>query len=144
MGDFLEYTKEMLEIEKVDIRLYSPLTLAYIGDAVFDLIIRTKIVCDGNAPVNSLHRETTHYVSARAQADIMKLIEDTLTEEERLYYKKGRNAKPQTTAKNATFGEYRIATGLECLIGYLYLTEQFYRIMEIVKLGVAKLEAKNE
>ena len=142
--DFLEFAKEMLNIEKVDIRLYSPLTLAYIGDAVFDLIIRTKIVCDGNAPVNNLHKETVHYVSARAQADIMKLIEEHLTEEERLYYKKGRNAKPQTTAKNATFGEYRIATGLECLIGYLYLTEQFYRIIEIVKLGVAKLEAKNE
>lgn len=144
MEGFKEFAKNMLGIGEIDIRLYSPLALAYIGDAVYDMIIRTKIVCDGNAPVNSLHKTTTHFVCAKAQADMMKLIEENLSEEERLYYKRGRNAKPQTSAKNASFGEYRIATGFECLIGYLYLTEQFERIFEIVKLGLIKLEEKNE
>lgn len=144
MEEFKDFAKKLLGIGEVDIRLYSPLALAYIGDAVYDLVIRTKIVCDGNAPVNSLHKGATHYVSATAQADTMKLIEDSLTEVELLYYKRGRNAKPQTTAKNASFGEYRIATGFECLIGYLYLTEQFERIIEVVKLGLVKMGEKDE
>ncbi|MDF2821409.1 MAG: mrnC [Clostridiales bacterium] len=144
MEEFKDFAKKLLGIGEVDIRLYSPLALAYIGDAVYDLIIRTKIVCDGNAPVNSLHKGATHYVSATAQADMMKLIEGSLTEEEHLYYKRGRNAKPQTTAKNASFGEYRIATGFECLIGYLYLTENFERIIEVVKLGIVKMGEKDE
>lgn len=143
MEGFKDFAKNMLGIGEIDIRLYSPLALAYIGDAVYDLIIRTKIVCDGNAPVNSMHKGATHFVSATAQADMMKLIEESLSKEEHLYYKRGRNAKPNTSAKSASYGEYRIATGFECLIGYLYLTEQFERIIEIIKLGIVKVGQKD-
>ena len=136
MNDFLEYFREQFDLKEVNPRQYSPLVLAYIGDAVFDLIIRTKIVSEGNAPVNKLHKKASGYVKASAQAKILHNIEELLTEEENSVYKRGRNAKSATVPKNADLIDYRTATGFECLIGYLYLDHKYERIIELVVRGV--------
>lgn len=124
------------EGKEQDIRTYSPLTLAYIGDAVYDLIIRTVVVERANRPANELHRITVRFVSAGAQAAIIVALMDLLTEEEKAIYRRGKNAKPHTTAKNATAAEYMKATGLEAVIGYLYLTDQMERALFLVKQGI--------
>lgn len=122
--------------EEQDIRTYSPLTLAYIGDAVYDLIIRTVVVERANRPANELHRITVRFVSAGAQAAIVAALMELLTEEEKAIYRRGKNSKPHTTAKNATAAEYMKATGLEAVIGYLYLTDQMERALFLVKQGI--------
>lgn len=121
-----------------DIRLYSPLTLAYIGDAVYEVIIRTVVVERGNKAANLLHRSTIKYVNAAAQAAVAMAVMDMLTEEEVSVYRRGRNAKSNTSAKNASIEDYRKATGLEALVGYLYLSDRFERILELVKSGLEK------
>lgn len=136
---FASYIKEYLEISDTDIKTYSPLTLAYIGDAIFDLVVRTAVVENGNAPVNKLHKRVSKLVQASAQADLYFVIKDQLTEEETTVFKRGRNAKSFTTAKNAGIVEYRTATGLEALIGYLYLTDQTKRMMDLIKQGLKPL-----
>lgn len=132
----IKYIKLQMNLPETDIRTYSPLTLAFIGDGVYDLVIRTMIVERGNAPVNKLHKKVSNLVKAPAQMELFHKIEDRLTEGELAVYKRGRNAKSFTTAKNASITEYRIATGLEALIGYLYLTNQFTRILELIKMGL--------
>ncbi len=124
-------------IEPKDIRSYSPLTLAYIGDSVYDLIIRSMVVGEGNARVNELNRRASEIVKAHAQSEMVGRLMSHLTEEELSVYKRGRNAKSATVAKNATVGDYRRATGLEALIGYLYLQDQTERIMELVTMGLS-------
>lgn len=131
--------KETFDMKEVDIRTYSPLTLAYIGDAVYDLIIRTLVVGRGNTSANKLHRQTIQYVKAPAQAALIEALQEDLTSEELAVYKRGRNAKPYTMAKNATVGEYKHATGLEALIGYLYLTGQMARALELIATGLHKV-----
>ena len=121
------YLKEQFEIPDVDIRTYSPLTLAYIGDGVFDLIIRTVVVDKGNTSPNELHRHTSSIVKAHTQALMAEALMEELTEEEHDVYRRGRNAKSFTTAKNATVADYRKATGFEALMGYLYLEDRFDR-----------------
>ncbi len=121
-----------------DIKTYSPLTLAYIGDGVFELIIRTIIISNGNAPVNKLHKKASTLVKASSQAQLINALLEELTEEELNIYKRGRNAKSQTIAKNATVIDYRMATGLEALIGYLYLQDKIDRISYLIKLGLEK------
>ena len=123
-----------------DMKEYSPLTLAYIGDAIFDLIIRTYLVEQGNTQVNKLHKRASTIVKATAQKKLFFAINQELTPEETAVYKRGRNAKSVTTAKNASVGDYRVATGLEALFGYLYLTEQYERILELVYLGMTRME----
>ena len=140
----LQQIKESFGLKEVDVRTYSPLTLAYIGDAVYDVIFRTAVVAQGNAPVNKLHHKTIQYVKAPAQAALIESIMDELTPEEEAVYKRGRNAKPYTMAKNATMGEYKKATGLEALVGYLYLTDQMERALELIRLGLADLEAEEK
>lgn len=134
--DIISFMKSYLNLPDADIKTFSPLTLAFIGDVVYDLIIRTIIVEKGNAPVNKLHKKVSSIVKAPAQMELFHKIEEKLTEEEVGVYKRGRNAKSFTSAKNASITEYRIATGLEALMGYLYLTNQFARILELVKLGL--------
>ncbi|MCM1134994.1 MAG: ribonuclease III [Clostridium sp.] len=138
----LTLIKKSFALKEVDIRTYSPLTLAYIGDAVYDLIFRTMVVQRGNAPANKLHIQTIRYVKAPAQAVLAEAILDELTPEEDAVYKRGKNAKPYTMAKNATMWEYKKATGLEALIGYLYLTEQMERAMELVQIGLQRTEGE--
>lgn len=128
--------------KKQDIRTYSPLTLAYVGDGVYDLIIRTVVVERANRPANELHRITVKYVSANAQSRIIQALMEELTEEEQAVYRRGKNSKPHTTAKNASVADYMKATGFEAVIGYLYLTDQMPRILELVKLGIEKAGLK--
>lgn len=135
----LEQICGSFQCKDVDIRTYSPLTLAYIGDAVYELVIRSVVVRRGNRPVNHLHRMTTQYVKAGTQAAMIEALADMLTEEEADVYRRGRNAKPYTKAKNATLQEYHKATGLETLMGYLYLTGRTERMIELVREGISRL-----
>ncbi|MBP5305612.1 MAG: ribonuclease III [Lachnospiraceae bacterium] len=120
-----------------DLKTYSGLTLAYIGDAVYDIVVRTILVARGNAPVNKLHNEASSIVKAEAQKNSLQKIESLLTEEEMAVYKRGRNSKSYTTAKNASVTDYRIATGYEALIGYLYLDGQTDRLLYLIKEGIS-------
>ena len=138
------YIRKMWNLPEVDLRTYSPLTLAFIGDSIYDLIVRTLVVESGNAPVNKLHKQVTKQVQATAQAELFHRIQELLTEEELTVYKRGRNAKSFTSAKNAGIVEYRTATGLEALFGYLYLSGQISRILELIKpaLTLTPIETK--
>ncbi|MBP3338736.1 MAG: ribonuclease III [Lachnospiraceae bacterium] len=143
MGESLsiyDILKKNFDLKENDIKSYSPLILAYIGDAVYEIIIRTIVVSDGNTQVNKMHKKSSNLVKAETQANIIKAIMDDLSEEELGYYKRGRNAKSYTSAKNASISDYRMATGFEALIGYLYLTGQTDRMTEIVKLGLSKVQ----
>ncbi len=133
------YLKEQFEIPEVDIRTYSPLTFAYIGDGIFDLVIRSLVVGKGNTKASQLHYRTSHIVKAQTQAKMAETLESKLTEEEMDIYRRGRNAKSPTMAKNATMADYRKATGFEALMGYLYLTDQFERIVELTKIAIIEL-----
>ena len=132
------YIKEQFQIGEVDVRTYSPLALAYIGDGIFDLVIRTVIVGKGNTKASQLHYQTSHIVKAQSQALMIEALEGDLTEEEADVYRRGRNAKSPTMAKNATMSDYRKATGFEPLMGYLYLTDRFERVVELTKLGLER------
>ena len=131
--------EDAFELESVNVAQYSPLTLAYIGDCVYELIIRTNLVYMGNAPVNTLNKKASDYAKAGTQAKIIEAVMEELTEEEQAAYKRGRNAHSFSKAKNATAGDYRKATGFESLLGYLYLQKRFDRITEIVKKGWAAI-----
>ena len=134
---FLQMISGAFPEKRQDIRTYSALTLAYIGDVVYDLIIRTVVVGRGNRPVNDLHRITVKYVSASAQAKMAQAIAQELTEEEKAVYRRGKNTKPHTTAKNASVSDYLKATGFEAVLGYLYLTDQMERLLHLVKTGIS-------
>ena len=136
---FAGYIRNSLNLSETDLKTYSPLTLAFIGDSIFDLIIRTYIVESGNAPVNKLHKRASKLVQASAQAELYHLVKEQLTEEETAIFKRGRNAKSYTSAKNAGILEYRTATGLEALIGYLYLSDRMDRLMELIKPQLDKI-----
>lgn len=136
--DFFSYTKKLYSIKDTDPASYSSLSLAFIGDGVYELIIRTVIVSRHNTSVNNINKMTSALAKASAQADISRLIIDELTSQELGVYKRGRNAKSVTMAKNATVADYRMATGFEALIGYLYLAGEFERLMYLVKTGVEK------
>lgn len=138
--DIYEIIKNSMGLKQNPIESYSPLTLAYIGDAVYEVVIRTLVISDGNTQVNKLHKRASYYVKANTQAELIKLLMEELTEEELNYYKRGRNAKSYTSAKNASIGDYRMATGFEALVGYLYLTNQSTRMIELVKDGLKLLE----
>lgn len=112
---------------------FSSLTLAYIGDGVYEIFIRTKLLENGDMKVNKLHKIAKNYVSAKAQCTIITEIMDDLTEEEISIFKRGRNTKVNTKAKNADLHEYHTATGMEALIGYLYLSKNEKRLNEILE-----------
>lgn len=128
--------KETFQMGEVDVKTYSPLTLAFIGDCVFDMIIRSYVVAQGNRGTEGLHKSKSKIVKASAQAAMIDRIYDSLTPEEQDIYRRGRNAKSHTMAKNASMSDYRKATGLEALCGYLYLQDRMARILELVKLGM--------
>ncbi len=118
-------------LTKEDIMMLSPLQLAYVGDAVYELMVRTYLL-NKDMNVNHLHKAATKYVKAKAQSDIVHKIKEYLTAEEMDYIKKGRNTKTNSSPKNADLLDYKYATGFECLFGYLYLTEQDERLTEIM------------
>lgn len=132
-----EYILRQFGMEHVDIRSYSPLALAYIGDGIYDLVIRSMIVGKGNTQANQLHRQTSQLVKAHTQSEMIEVLLPELSEEEMAVYKRGRNAKSPTMAKNATMADYRRATGFEALMGYLYLENQMERMMELIKKALA-------
>lgn len=135
-GEFLDKLKEEFSLGEKDIKTFSPLVLAYVGDCIYEIIIRTVLVelRDGN--VQKLHKETTWFVRAATQAAIIETIKPELTEEELAVYRRGRNAKSHAAPKSADVGEYRKATGFEALIGYLYLINENDRLIELVKMGI--------
>lgn len=117
---------------------YSPLVLAYMGDAVYELYIRSLLVSGHNTQVNKLHKEATTFVKAKAQSEILEKIYPLLTEEEVTIYKRGRNAHSYTSAKNASINDYRRATGFEALMGYLYISGNTDRINKLLKKGLCE------
>lgn len=122
------------------------LALAYVGDAIYEIYIRDYLIEKGETKPNKLHRAATHYVSAKAQAFLIQqmLQENLLTENEELYYRRGRNAKSHTSAKNADITTYRVATGFEALMGYLHLTKQTERMEELINWCIEKVGETNE
>lgn len=135
----LELIKDRFEVGEVDINTYSPLTLAFIGDCIFDLVIRTVVVGRANRSPNKLHKEKADIVKAPTQSEMAKALSDVFTPEEQDIYRRGRNAHSYSTAKNASVGDYRRATGLEAVMGYLYLTGDDARCIELIKTGLDRL-----
>ena len=138
--EFVSYMNELFQMEEVDIREYSPLTLAYIGDCIYDLVIKSLVINAGNKQVNKLHQETSKLVQASTQSLMMRTMQEHLTEEEHAVYKRGRNAKSVTPAKNQSITDYRRATGFEALLGYLYLKKDYKRLLDLVKIGLDSLK----
>lgn len=122
--------------KELDIREYNIKTLAYIGDSVYELYIREYLVRNSREVANKLHLKTIKYVSAKAQEYIINNIYETLTEEEKEVYKRGRNANASTIPKNTDVVIYKKATGFEAVIGYLYLTKQKRRLEDIIRESI--------
>ena len=141
-GSMLSQLHRIFGAREVDLRTYSPLTLAYIGDAVFEMMIRTLIVEKGQRAANTLHRHTTKIVCAQTQAKLVDAVYESLTEDEQEIYRRGKNTKLHSTAKNASLSDYRKATGFEALCGYLFLRDNMERVMQIVRqaLEAAQVE----
>lgn len=136
INNLLDRIRFLFPGKEQDIRTYSPLTLAYIGDAIYDLVIRTVVVERANRPNGDLHHITVKYVNAGAQAKMIEALQDKLTEEEQTVYRRGKNSKPHTMAKNATPADYRKATGFEAVMGYLYLKGETERMLELIRTGI--------
>ncbi len=129
------------DIEEKDIRTYSPLTLAFLGDAVYELVIRTLVVGKGNTSPAKLHKTSSSFEKAAAQSALLDRIEAELTDDEMDFVRRGRNSKPRTMAKNASTKDYLKATGLETLIGYLYIKGDEERLFYLMEKG---MEGKEE
>ena len=140
--EFRDLMEEMLQFDPVDVSAYSPLVLAYIGDCVYDLIIKGMRCNQGNRQVQKLHRETSGYVQASAQSKMMRTLQGVLTQEELAVYKRGRNSKSVSPAKNQSVTDYRRATGFEALMGYLYLEKNWTRMVELIRLGLESLNTE--
>ena len=140
--EFDSYMQEVFQMKEVDVHSYSPLTLAYIGDSIYDLIIKSLVINQGNRQVNKLHKETSMYVQASTQSLMMRAMQEELTEEEHAVYKRGRNAKSVSPAKNQSITDYRRATRFEALLGYLYLKKEWKRMLDLVKIGLDSLKEK--
>ena len=137
--NLLDEIHGQFSLEQRDVRRYSPLALAYLGDAVYEIIIRTLIVESKPGVVKDLHNRSSRLVNAGAQAALMSAIEGSLTEDETAVFKRGRNAKPHSVAKHAELHDYHVATGLESLVGYLYLENKMDRCLELIRQGLSSL-----
>lgn len=144
MNESFDYFKDTFQIEHGRPSDYSPLALAYIGDSIFDVMVRTMAVSGSNKQTEKYHKEVTRIVCASAQARMMRAIKDRLTEEEHSIYKRGRNAKFNTKAKNASMTDYRNATAFEAVLGYLYLKEDFNRLIDVVRMSLDVLDEDSE
>ncbi len=140
--EFYDQIREVLGLPETDVDSYSPLVLAYMGDCVYDLIIKSMVVSRGNKQVHRMHEETSSYVQASAQSRMMRAMQPHLTEEEHAIYRRGRNTRSVSAAKNQTITDYRRATGFEALVGYLFLKKRYARLMQLVKIGLDSLEEK--
>jgi ribonuclease-3 family protein len=147
-NDYLEknYKKLLEELHQLimdsgklsasDVKMLNPLVLAYAGDSVYDTFVRTLLISGGHGQVAKLHKMSIEFVKAKAQADILGEINELLTPEEQDIVRRGRNTKSSTMPKNADMLDYRYATGFEALIGYLYLTGQIDRLMEVIRMVI--------
>src|SRR5690554_3700763 len=122
------------------------LTLAYMGDAVMEMYVRYRLISQGQVRPNKLHKKSTQYVSAKAQAKVLYTFFDNeiLSEKERTIALRGRNAKSGTIPKNTDMKTYSYSTALEALFGYLYLTEQTSRLDELMEMAFQMIEGKEE
>ena len=143
-SDLFQIIKDTMELKDIDIINYSPLTLAYIGDGIYEIVIRTIIVDQANRQVNKIHKAASNLVKAHTQAEMIFAIMYKLTEQELAIYKRGRNAKAVTRAKNASMSDYRTATGFEALMGWLYLTNKSERMMLLIKEGLSIIEKEED
>lgn len=141
MEESLKIIADAFPLDEQKIKTYSALSFAYIGDSVYDLIIRTMITARANTKPNKYHKQVIGYVNANAQTKMMEAIKLFLNEEEKTIFRRGKNAKPASCAKNQSLHDYRIATGFETLIGYLYLTGKMERIMELIAIGLKEEES---
>ena len=140
---------EGLSLEGLDQKSYSPLSLAYIGDAIYESVIRTIVMSAGYMSVNKYHKKSRSMVKASAQKEVFEKIEPFLTDEEMAVYKRGRNSKSGSVAKNASMMDYRKATGVEALVGYFFLAGDMDRIIELIGIGfdlnkIKEIGEKNE
>ena len=124
----------LFEKTSTDPKIFYPLVLAFLGDAVYELIIRSMLVNKANKPVNKLNKESSSLANAKTQARFAQILSEHLSEEELRIYKRGRNTTSHSVAKNASISDYRQATGFEALLGYLYLQNKLDRIMELVDI----------
>lgn len=127
-----------------NISMYSPAQLAYAGDAVYELLVRSYIINSQDTNVNKMHRLSVKFVKANAQAFLVKKLDCLLTEEEKRIVKRGRNAKVTSSPKNAELMDYRYATGFEALFGYLYLNNELDRLIELFNKSIEILNEKDE
>ncbi len=140
MSDIFEIIKQNMDLEDIDTVNYSPQTFAYIGDAVYEVVIRTMIVDEANRSANDLHKMSSEYVKASTQAEIAESLQEVFNEDELAIFKRGRNTKINSKAKNASFNDYKKATGFETVIGYLYLEGKTDRMLELIKKGLEALD----
>ena len=139
LGYGFEYYMDLIPgMKQADPKASSSIVLAYIGDCVFDLIIKMRVVGRGGRQVHKLHEETSRYVQASAQSFMMRAIQEHLTEEEHAVYRRGRNTRSVSAAKNQSITDYRRATGFEALVGYLYLKKEYKRLVELVTIGLER------
>ncbi len=138
--DFVSQIIGQMSLPEPEINKYSPLTLAYLGDCVYELMIRTMFVYQGNTSAHKLHNRSSRLAKAKTQSDMIRVLKEELTKDEIAVYKRGRNAYSATRAKNSTVSDYRRATGFEALIGYLYMEKKYDRAVELVKIGLEKLK----
>lgn len=121
--------------------LYNSLVLAYLGDTLYDIYVRSRLVCENeDLSAHKLHVKSISYVKAHGQSGAILAIEDNLSEEELAVYKRGRNTKSFTVPKNADVGEYRRATGFEALLGWLYVKGRTERLEEIMEMAYNTIE----
>ncbi len=142
MEEFLEQFNE--NKSELNMKITSPLALAYIGDAVYEVYIRKMLTENPQLSVDKLHKKAITYVRAKAQADIVLRLEEELTTEEWSIVKKGRNQKSKTVPKNSDVGDYRYATGFEALIGFLFCMKRYQRLMEVMKRAVEIIEEEEK
>ena len=134
--EFFQEVLKDFDIKERDIDALPPLVLAFIGDAVYDVYVRTLLISKGGKNVHSLHIDSINYVKAGSQSDILKKLAPVLTDEETEIVRRGRNSNPSTVPKHADVTEYRYATGFEALLGHLYLTKKFERLLVILRMAV--------
>jgi ribonuclease-3 family protein len=143
-NDFFEKISDKMNLTTEELNQLSPLVLAYIGDSVYEVLVRTYMVSEnGQLSVNRLHRNSISFVKAHAQSDIVHKLTDSLNEDELNIVRRGRNSKSGTVPKNADLTEYKYATGFEALIGYLYLKKDFDRLTEIFFKAVGASKNKD-
>jgi len=146
MDKFLTYLMDRAnrKLTEADVRMMNPLVLAYLGDTLYDLFIRTYLVLKHSTSVHRLHLKAVEYVKAHAQSDSIHKLEEILSDEEKNIVRRGRNAKPGTVPKNADVNEYRWATGFEALLGYLYLLGREDRILDVLSHVLGEKEEAEE